>query len=105
MSYYEHQDGKATGCVIIIIIAIAACLFFWRIINRNLIGNKQLIDFRQTFNVAYLQMPDGTSKKIRVKKWNDYDQSDSIQIVSDNDVVYYTHLNRVVLTNERSDSK
>lgn len=95
------METSAKGCLVFIIVAIIGCLIFWRIINRNVIGNKQFIDFKQTFRTAYVQMPDGSSRKVHIKKWNDYENSDSIQIITVDDVVYYTHLNRIVLINEK----
>jgi hypothetical protein len=87
-----------------IICAVIAILLFilmvFGIFNKYILGNKQFIDTKQSFNTAYVSFPDGSNQIIKIKAWNDYRQSDSIQIIDMNGKPYYTHLNRVILTNE-----
>ena len=92
--------NKETGCVTVIVLLIITVFAFFGFFNKYVFGNKQIIDLKQNFNVAYIQMTDGTSKKIYLKKWNDYENSDSIQIIGVDGTVYYTHLNRVILSSE-----
>lgn len=91
---------KQIGCVIAIIILVAV-VFSFQFINKKLIGNKQIMDLSYNFKTAYIQMPDNTVRKVQIRRWCDYENSDSVQIIDQNDVVYYTHLNRVVLINEK----
>jgi len=66
----------------------------------RVVGNKQLIDFKQSFNVAYV-LGDG-SKFVRheIKAWNDYKNSDSVQIILKDGTPIYTHLRNVKLVKE-----
>ena len=92
--------NKETGCVTIIVFLIILFFALFGFLNKYIFGNKQIIDLKQNFNVAYIQMTDGTSKKVHLRKWNDYEKSDSVQIISTDGTVYYTHLNRVILSSE-----
>lgn len=64
--------------------------------------NRQIIDFNYKFNKAYIKWPDGTSKTVDVKKWADYNNSDTVQIIDNNGNVYLTHYANVVLTYEKN---
>lgn len=68
--------------------------------TKFVLGNRQLLDFNQHFNVAYISCPDGTNARVEIKTWKDWENSDSIQVVSVDGKPYYTHLSRVVLTKE-----
>lgn len=59
--------------------------------------NKQIVDVNYKFNYAYISLPEG-SVEGPVTSWNDWDDSDMIQVKID-DVVYYTHSSNVVLVN------
>ena len=60
-------------------------------------GNQQLLDTQYTYNKAIIGFPDGSVKEVEVKKWNDYDDDTSIQIISEEGEVYLTDLKNVVL--------
>lgn len=62
-------------------------------------GNQQLIDTQYTYNKAIIGFPDGSTKEVKVKKWNDYDDA-SIQIIDKEGNVYLTDLKNVVLLKE-----
>ena len=64
--------------------------------NRN-IG----VDVKQEFTRAYLLLPDNTMRVLKVKNWNDYDNSDQLQITTEDDVTYLTHASRMILTDEK----
>lgn len=85
------------GAVIVAVLIIVAGFSTF---NKYILGNKQFIDMKQTFNTAYVAFPDGTSQKIQIQSWRDYDNSDSIQIIDMSGKPFYTHLNRVILTKE-----
>ena len=95
------MENKAVGCLFIVVLLLVFGLGGFQFINKKIVGNKQIMDLRYTFRTAYIQMPDGQSRKVHIKKWNDYQNSDSVQIITVDDTVYYTHLNRVVLINEK----
>lgn len=58
--------------------------------------NKQIIDLNYDFHYAII---DGIGK-IEITTWNDYAQSDMIQITDKNGTVYLTHSSNVILTNK-----
>lgn len=62
--------------------------------------NKQILDFNYKFSKACIRWPDGTMKEIEVKKWNDYEQSDTVQIIGKDGKTYLTHYSNVVLISE-----
>ena len=59
--------------------------------------NKQIVDLKWEFRQAWIRWPDGTSTKLEIKKWNDYGQSDMLQVIDKDDKVYLTHSCNVVL--------
>lgn len=81
-----------------IILVIIGCLF--PIFNKYVFGNKQLIDFKQNFNVAYVLGDNGKFEKMNIKAWKDWEKSDAIQIIDMNGKPIYTHLRNVKLTRE-----
>jgi len=96
----NNKSGCLSAAVVIVIVAIACIGGCFGFFNKHIMGNKQIIDFKQTFNTAYIEIPGKEPVKVRVSKWNDYDKSDSIQVVTEDSKVYYTHIKNVVLTNE-----
>jgi hypothetical protein len=69
--------------------------------NKYVFGNKQMIDFKQSFDTAYVLVDGGRFEKMKIKAWKDYDNSDSIQIILEDGTPIYTHLMNVKLTKER----
>ena len=63
-------------------------------------GNQQLLDTQYTYNKAIIGFPVGRVKEVEVKKWNDYDDDTSIQIISEEGEIYLTDLKNVVLLKE-----
>lgn len=61
-------------------------------------GNKQLLDFNQKFEYAYVRWPDGTAEKLELKSWKDYD-GEQIQITTD-EGTYLFHSANCVLAHE-----
>ena len=100
------REGQ-TAVEWLVVIGIASLIIVIGILgfgcwNRYVHGNKQFIDLSQNFNTAYVEIDRMKPPvKIDVRKWNDYENSDSIQIISKDGKAYYTHLSRVVLCNEQ----
>lgn len=94
----KNRKGQ-TLIEILIVIIIIACIAAipvgcWM---KHVHGNKQFFDFRQNFRYAYVI--EGTNVvRYGVKKWNDWKDSDAVQIITDDDRCIYTHLNRVILS-------
>ena len=55
--------------------------------------NKQIIDLDYSFNYAVIE---GIGE-VKVKSWNDYENSDMIQVTDTDGSVYLTHSSNVVL--------
>ena len=89
------------------ILMLLGILFLGLLIYTRTIGhthhwNKNTgIDVKQEFTRAYLLLPDNTMKVLKVKSWNDYDNSDQLQITTEDDVTYLTHASRMILTDEK----
>ena len=55
--------------------------------------NKQIIDLNYKFDKAYIE---GIGE-IEIKNWNDYENSDMIQVIANDGTVYLTHSSNVIL--------
>ena len=64
----------------------------------NHFSNKQIFDFNQKFEYAYVCWPDGTAEKLVLKSWKDY-EGDQIQITTANGT-YLFHSENCVLAHE-----
>ena len=63
--------------------------------------NQQIIDLKYRFDKAVIAIPgSGTNKVVKVKKWNDYPDSDMVQVIAEDGTVYYGHSNNILLINE-----
>jgi hypothetical protein len=62
--------------------------------------NQQIFDFEWKFTKAYCKWPDGSFRVIEVEKWNDYADSDQLQVIGKDGNVYLFHAANVVLVNE-----
>ncbi len=61
-------------------------------------SNKQLFDFNQKFEYAYICWPDGTAERVKLVSWKDYD-GEQIQITIDKGT-YVFHSTNCVLAHE-----
>ena len=59
--------------------------------------NKTVIDVKYHFNYAYVSLPDGSSVEGAVKAWDDYDDSDMMQVTFTDGRTFYTHASNIVL--------
>ena len=82
----------------VILLAIFVCTF--GIFNKYIFGNKQIVDFKQNFNVAYVLGDSNMWDRVKIKAWKDYENSDAIQVIDENGKPIYTHLRNVKLTKE-----
>jgi hypothetical protein len=90
--------NKETGCftaIVLLIIIVISC-FGW--FSRHIFGNKQIIDFNhQKFNVAYVMGNSNVWEKVHIKAWKDWENSDAVQIITEDGKAIYTHLMNVKL--------
>ena len=86
-----------------VVIAIAAILLgiIFGFCSKHVFGNKQIVDFNhQKFTTAYVLGNSNVWEKVSVKAWKDWENSDSIQIVTPDGKAIYTHLRNVKLVQE-----
>jgi len=76
----------AVVLLIALTVSLAAC------------SNKQMFDFNQKFEYAYVCWPDGTAEKLKIHSWKDYD-GEQIQITTD-EGTYLFHSANCVLAHE-----
>lgn len=62
-------------------------------------GNRTVWDTTYSFDQAIVSMLDGTVIKGKVQSWQEYENSDAIQVKIDGKT-YYTHLHNVILIEE-----
>lgn len=74
-------NTKTLLCILGICIVLSGC-------------NKQVFDFDYAFKEAYII---DTGETIKIKSWNDYDNSDMIQFTDTDGKVYMTHSSNVIL--------
>ena len=58
--------------------------------------NKQILDLDYKFNYAIIFLPDGSTIEGKVTSWNDYEESDMIQVKIDG-ITYLTHSSNIIL--------
>ncbi len=63
-------------------------------------GNYDAFDTTYSFNYAYVVWPDGTSEKLAIKSWTDY-EGEQIQIKTEDGNVYLFHAANCVLASEQ----
>ena len=59
--------------------------------------NKTIFDTTYTFNYAFVSLPDGSCVDGPIRAWNDWEDSDMLQVTFSDGTVYYTHSSNVVL--------
>lgn len=98
----SNKNGQTLAEVLVvvgIIAVIGACLFGF--FSKHIFGNKQIVDFNhQKFTTAYVLGNSNIWEKVSVKAWKDWENSDSIQIVTPDGKAIYTHLRNVKLVQE-----
>ena len=64
-------------------------------------GNKDMFDTVYTYDYAIIEFPDGTSKKVEIKQWTDYEDGDQLQIKATDGTIYLVHSEDCVLVKEK----
>jgi len=62
---------------------------------------NKMIDTTVKFDYAIVSFPDGTSKRIELAGWTDFEDGDQIQIKAKDGTVYLVHSEDCVLVRER----
>lgn len=61
--------------------------------------NKQIVDTTYSFNYAIVGLPNGDVVEGKVQSWDDWEDSDMVQVTIDGKT-YYTHATNIVLIDE-----
>ena len=99
----NNKKSGVTLVEILVVVGILAiiCASCFTFFAKHIWGNKQIIDFNhQNFTVAYVLSDNNVWQKMKIKAWKDWENSDSIQIVTTNGKAIYTHLRNVKLVQE-----
>jgi len=92
------DEESFKGCAVIVTILIFLALVLFGFFSKHIFGNKQIIDFNhQKFNVAYILGDSNKWEKVNIKAWKDWENSDSIQVITEDGKAIYTHLMNVKL--------
>lgn len=95
-----NKTGSAEIGVIAVIALLILIAVFFGPFNKYVLGNKQLVDFKQNFNVAYILGDSNKFERVKIRAWKDWENSDSIQVIKEDGTPIYTHLCNVKLTKE-----
>ena len=79
---------SALLCGLLIALTLSSC------------GNYDMFDTNYTFDYAIIAFPDGTSKKVEIKTWTDY-EGEQIQIEDVDGNIYLVNSVNCVLVNEK----
>lgn len=78
------------GILLVMVLVLSSCM----------VGNRRVgIDTTQTFGKADILI-EGEWKRVSVKSWRDFDQSDVVQVEATDGTVYLTHYSNAVLIKE-----
>ena len=67
-------------------------------------GNMSILDLHWTFDEAIVKMPDGKCERIKLVGWHDFEQSDMIQIETE-EQVFCTHSANVILIKNKKEKR
>ena len=75
--------------IILVLVTMVSCV------------NKDMFDTVYTYDYAIIEFPDGTSKKVEIKQWTDYEDGDQLQIKATDGTIYLVHSEDCVLVKEK----
>lgn len=79
--------------VIISVLLIVLCLSLFAGCGYN----KQILDFNYKYNYAIISLMNGELVEGPISSWNDYDNSDMVQVTFTDGNIYYTHGSNVLM--------
>ena len=103
---FDFFENHPVISIIIAVILVLAIIFGISYVVRggkNILfgGNRQVFDTKYAFHWAIIELGNGEILEGAVKSWNDYDKSDTVQVVMENGIVILTHYSKVLLCSER----
>lgn len=81
------MNTKSKAVLYGIIALLLVILLFFTLTLLTSCGNKSIFDTKFTFNYAYVAWPDGSSEKLEIRSWKDYD-GEQIQITTTDGKTY-----------------
>lgn len=84
----------------IIKIMLTVCILLILLFTLTACGNKDMWDTVYTYDYAIVGFPDGTSEKIEIKQWRDYENGEQIQITAKDGNVYLVSSFNCILVQE-----
>ena len=87
---------KRIIAAIITLVMVLALMVF----TLSACGNRDMFDTVYTYDYAIISFPDGTSEKIEIKQWRDYEDGEQVQITAEDGTVYLVNSVNCVLVRE-----
>lgn len=91
----NHKIAKLAGVIIVITVLILIGMAYFTSAHA-IWGNQSWWDTTYRFDWGKITLDDGVVVEGTVESWQEYENSDAIQVKIDG-AVYYTHLSNVVL--------
>jgi len=101
--FFENHPIISIIIAVLLILAIIFGISYAVRGSKNILfgGNRQVFDTKYAFHWAIIELGNGELLEGAVKSWNDYDESDTVQVVMENGIVILTHYSKVLLCSER----
>lgn len=80
---------------IVLVVVLVGLGIYWETVH----GNRRLIDTKNRFTRAIIQLPNGEVVDGKVSSWLDYTDSDTVMVTIEGRT-YLTHYSNVCLINE-----
>lgn len=80
---------------------IAALLIVAALIFTLCACNYQMVDLVYAYDYAIISYGDGTTKKVEIQSWRDYEDSEQIQITAKDGTTYLVNSMNCVLVKEK----
>jgi len=88
-------------CIVLVIVMIAVIAVAVRFIpNVVFNGNRQVFDTRVGFHYVIIEVGNGELIEGPICAWNDYKNSDAVQVIMEDGTVILTHYSKVLLCSE-----
>ena len=99
MDFFEDHPIVFMVLAVLVILLIAVGIAYGGRIAKNAIfgGNRQVIDTRLNFRWAIVELGNGELIEGAISAWNDYPDSDCVQIIFEDGNVLLTHYSKVLL--------
>lgn len=103
MYFVSDHPIFASIIAIILVLAIIFGIAYCVRGGKNILfgGNRQVFDTKYRFTWAIIELGNGELLEGEVSAWNDYSDSDAVQIIMKNGTVILTHYSKVLLCSQR----